>query len=317
MRLRNFQLFVEIADKGSLAAAARALNISTTTASERLSALEEHFGTELIRRTTRSLSFTAAGQILLDGARRLLADATEIETQISHGTDSLSGPIRLSVPTDLGHRFILPVIDRFLIENPNVRAEITLSDAVSDIIGMGLDFAVRDTSYVDPTLTTRPLIPNERVVIASPEYLNRNGTPQTPADLAQHNCLLLKIGGQTIRHWRFIIDGTEQRLALDGARITNDAGLLADWCRAGHGIAVKSRVNVEDCIRAGNLVPILTEFLPPPGHFKVVYSANRALPRRVASLITRIETELNTRVSGLTEQAQSDGAPSPASFANV
>ncbi len=310
MRLRNFKLFVEIADKGSLAAAARSLNISTTTASERLAALEEHFSTELIRRTTRSLSFTSAGQVLLDGARRLLADAAEIETQINHGTDALSGPIRMSLPTDLGHRFILPIVDRFLAENPEVRAEIILTDEVSDIIGMGLDFAIRDSVDVDPTLSARPLIPNDRVVIASPDYLDKNGAPNHPEDLTRHSCLLLRVGAQTNRYWRFVIDGSESRIALDGVRVTNDAGLLADWCRQSIGIAMKSRVNVEEDLRNGTLISILQDFLPPAGHFQVVHSASRALPRRVASLIGRIETDLNARTERQdTPRQESDALP--------
>lgn len=292
MSLQSYAVFVEIIEKGSMAAAARELNLSTTTVSERLAALEDEYGAQLIRRTTRSLSLTEAGAVFLEGARRLLGEAKQLDSAIRNGAEALSGSIRFSMPTDLGHRHLLPLIDQFARVHPKVVIDLILSDANVDLIREGLDFAVRDSLVVDTALTSRIAVDNPRVVCASPAYIEKYGAPMHPDELDQHCCLLLRVGNTTNRFWRFMIDGREREVALSGARITNDAGLIARWCRTGQGIAIKSKANVMEDIATGALVPILADFLPPPGAFQILYPSGRALPRRVAALIDLFEVEL-------------------------
>ncbi|MEM7270243.1 MAG: LysR family transcriptional regulator [Pseudomonadota bacterium] len=293
MNLTSISVFVQIVEQGSLAAAARELNLSTTTVSERLASLEAHYGARLLNRTTRSLSLTKEGELLFDGARRMLSDARQLEDSIRHGVASISGPIRMSMPSDLGVRYVLPVVDRFLKKYPEVEIDIIVSDENSDFTQLGLDFAIRDQARTDASLTISHLIDNQRVVIGSPDYLARMGRPEHPLDLVQHECLILRVGLYTNRFWRFIFDGEEQGVSLNPARITNDAGLVAEWCRAGHGLAVKSAINVADDLESGALIPVMTEFMPPPGAFQIVHGAGRNPPQRVSLLIETIRTELS------------------------
>ncbi|MEO0360927.1 MAG: LysR family transcriptional regulator [Pseudomonadota bacterium] len=294
MKLTELAAFVRISETGSLAAAARELKLSTTTVSERLASLESAVGALLIRRTTRSLSLTEEGEAMLEGARRLLEDARALEASLADRTKSLTGVVRFSAPRDIGRRRVLPLVETFLKAHPDVSIDVLLSDALVDIGAEGVDFAVRDGPASDRSLVSRPLLENRRVVCASPDYLARRGAPERPEDLADHDCLVLRAGGRVDRFWRFIVDGRERGAPLRIARSADDSELIADWCRAGLGLAVKSFVNVEDDLASGALKAVLTEFAPPPGGFNLVYPATEDRPRRVSMLIDAIEAGLRS-----------------------
>lgn len=294
MKLTDLAAFVRIAETGSLTAAAKSLGISTTTVSERLSALEMDCGARLIRRTTRSLNLTEEGRLLLEGARRLLDDARHLEATLRDRSEALSGSIRLSAPRDLGRRFVLSTIDRFQDEHADVRVDLIFSDENVDFAVEGVDFAIRDGISPDRALQCRPLVENRRIVCASPDYLARRGAPLHPSDLAAHDCLGLRVGGSVARFWRFVINGRETGAPLSIVRSANDAELIAEWCRQGRGIAVKSYINVAEDLAAGRLVALLGEFMPPPGALHVVHPIGRAPPRRVQVLLDMIEAEITS-----------------------
>jgi DNA-binding transcriptional LysR family regulator len=132
------------------------------------------------------------------------------------------------------------------------------------------------------------LADNRRIVCASPAYLENRGTPQHPDDLVHHECLVMRYGLTTDRDWPFLIDGKEQRIAVQGHRIANDGELVRVWCRNGFGIARKSRLDVEVDLKAGGLVELLQEFSAGGTGLQIVYPATQAQPRRVRLLIERI-----------------------------
>ncbi|WP_299546003.1 LysR family transcriptional regulator [uncultured Tateyamaria sp.] len=137
------RLFLQIVEKGGLAVAGRELGLASTTVSERLSALEAHYNVRLLTRTTRSISLTDEGRELVVGARRLLAEAEEIEARIKLGVEKISGSIRLSAPINLGRNQIVPMLDIFMSENREVTVDLTLSDGNVDLVGQGIDLALR------------------------------------------------------------------------------------------------------------------------------------------------------------------------------
>ena len=288
MILDNLTLFLRIVEKGGLAAAGRELGLSAASVSERLVALEKYYGAALLHRTTRAISLTDEGRLLVQGARRLLAEADELEALIRLGVKKISGPIRLSAPIDLGRSYLVPILDAFLAEHPEVTIDLNLTDGYVDLVGQGQDLAIRYGELADSTLRVKRLGNNRRVVCASPAYLSSKGLPQHPDDLADHECVLMRFGLTIDREWPFLIDGESRRVAVRGQRTANDGGLVRDWCRNGYGIARKSIWDVEADLKAGTLVELLQEFSAGSTGLQIVYPATQDQPKRVRLLIERI-----------------------------
>jgi DNA-binding transcriptional LysR family regulator len=288
MILDNLALFLRIVEKGGLAAAGRELGLSAASVSERLVALERYYGAALLHRTTRAISLTDEGRLLVEGAKRLLAEADELEARIRFGVKKISGPIRLSAPIDLGRSYLVPVLDAFLAEHPEVTIDLNLTDGYVDLVGQGQDLAIRYGELADSTLRVKRLGHNRRVVCASPEYLRDKGLPQHPDDLAHHECILMRFGQTIDREWPFQIDGEARRIVVRGHRIANDGGLVRDWCRNGYGIARKSIWDIEADLKAGTLVELLREFSAGSTGLQIVYPATQDQPKRVRLLIERI-----------------------------
>ncbi|MEL4377369.1 LysR family transcriptional regulator [Brucella cytisi] len=292
MILDNLALFLRIVEKGGLAAAGREMGLAPATVTERLAALEAYYGATLLTRTTRAISLTEEGRHLVTGARRLLAEAEELESRIRLGAETISGPIRLSAAEDIGRTYIVPIVDAFLHEHPNVTVDLQLSDGYVDLVGQGIDFAIRHGVMVDSSMRSRSLGTNRRLVCASPAYLKENGTPQHPDDLAAHDCLVVRFGQDLYAEWPFRIDGEVTRVMVRGRRAANDGGLVREWCVAGKGIALKSLLDVELDLASGALVEILKEFSPGNTDLRIVYPAGSVQPRRVRLLIDRIADAL-------------------------
>jgi DNA-binding transcriptional LysR family regulator len=283
--LDNLQLFIRIVEKGGLAAAGRDFGLSPATVSERLVALEAHYKARLLNRTTRAISLTDAGQMLVDGARNLICEANDLQARIRLGIDQLSGLIRLSAPMDLGRTRIAPLLDEFMQAHPDIRVDLTLTDSQVDLVAQGLDLAVRLGTLSDSSLISRKLENNYRHVVAANSYLEQYGTPASPQDLDKHNCLVMRFGSSIDNEWPFQINGRAVRVPVYGNRIANDGSLVREWCRQGLGIAFKSGWDVAADIESGALVRLLDDFAAMPSSIQLVYPSARTLPNRVRKLI--------------------------------
>lgn len=288
MVLDNIALFLQIVEKGSLTAAGREAGLSPTTVSERLSALEAHFGVVLLNRTTRAISLTDEGRTLVEGAKHVLGEVEDLETRIRLGAQTLSGPIRISAPSDLGQIIADVEISRFLSEHPAISVELLLSDGYVDIVGQGFDLALRFGDVTDSSLRVRNLGEFRRVVCAAPAYLEEHGIPTRPSDLKNHNCLNMRFGPNLDNIWRFGTDALQQIVTVSGDRIANDGALVRKWCLEGHGIALKSELDVGADIAAGALVEILADYKAPVTPLQMLFPPGRAQPRRVRALADRL-----------------------------
>ena len=285
MLIENLKLFLQIVEKGGLAAAGREVGLSPATVTDRLAALEAHYAARLLTRTTRSIRLTAEGRELVKGARRILAETEETETRIKLGVEKISGTIHVSAPNDLGRSQIIPMLDNFMAEHPEVSVDLTLADGYVDLVGRGIDLALRYGELSDSTMKSRKLGLNRRLICASPAYMERNGVPQHPDDLAQHNCLIMRFGTSTDQDWTFSIDGKQRTCRVYGNRIADGGDVIRRWCLDGHGIALKSEWDVKNDLASGSLVSVLDAFAPEPTALQMVYAAGAVQPRRVRALM--------------------------------
>lgn len=281
MNVNHLRLFQRIIELGSMAAAARETGLSSTTVSERLAGLEDHYGTTLLNRTTRSISLTEAGRTLLDGIEPLLEETAALESRIRHGAETLSGLIRVSAPSDLGRVWVSALIDRFQIEHPNVQFELLLSDGYVDIVGEGIDIALRFGRIADSSLRVRMLTQTRRLVCASPHYIARHGRPRTPDDLCNHACLLMRFGNMLDNQWTFGDDANARTIILKGHRISNDGHLVRSWCKYGLGIALKSELDVSRDIAEERLIALFEASSAVSTPLQLLFPPNRRQPNRV------------------------------------
>ncbi|WP_435661348.1 LysR family transcriptional regulator [Leisingera caerulea] len=292
MLIDNIRLFLMIAEKGSLVAAGRELGLSATTVSERLAALEAHYGVVLFNRTTRSISLTEAGRTLVEGARLVLGEVDDLDARIRHGAQTLSGPVRVSAPVDLGRSILSDVVAGFAAEHPAISVELSLSDGYVDIVGEGFDIALRFGAVTDSTLRIRSLGEFQRIVCAAPSYIAAHGAPQAPGDLALHNCLVMRFGRTLDNVWRFGSGKAQQAVTVRGNKTVNDGWLVRQWALAGQGIILKSELDVAGDLKAGRLVALLEDYLPPPNPLQMMFPPGRAQPRRVRVLAEAISAAL-------------------------
>jgi len=292
MLFENLNLFLLIVEKGSMSAAAREFGLSPARVSERLSALETYYDTKLLNRTTRSINVTEQGQELVITARRILAETEEIESKLKLGKEIISGTIHLNTTIDFGRNFIGPLVDDFMQKNPEINIHLTLDDGNVDLISNNIDLTIRLGELSDSTLHAKKIGINQRIICASPAYLEEHGTPIHPKDLQNHNCIMTKFGKHIDKHWRFMIDGKEKTYTVNGNRISNNGELVADWCRAGHGIAFKANWDVYDDVKKGNLIRLLKEYEIPKRPSQFVFASGATNSRRIRLLMEHISKGL-------------------------
>jgi DNA-binding transcriptional LysR family regulator len=284
-KLKAFETFVAVAQKGSLTAAAKAEGVAPAIMGRRLDSLEEHLGVKLLVRTTRRLSLTQEGSAFLEDCLRLLADVASAEASVSAGGVQASGHLRLTAPAGFGRRHVAPLLPRFREQHPKVTLSLNLSDRVVDLAAEGFDCAVRVGDLPDSSLVSVRLADNRRLCVATPGYLARYGTPAHPADLMRHACLTLSSEASQTRGWAFSVPARAGQEVIhwrpSGPLDCSDGQVLHAWCLAGQGIAWRSTWEVEEDIAAGRLVPVLEDFAAPPNGIYAVFPQRKHLPLRL------------------------------------
>lgn len=262
LRFDDLQVFVRAADLGSLSAAARVMDMSPAVASAALKRLEAQLGSRLLARSTRSLRLTAEGQGFLEYARKALSSLDEGRRLLSCGQDQVSGVLQLSAPSDFGRNVLLPWLDAFQREHPQLTVRLLLGDRIADLFRQPVDIALRYGEPEDSSLVALPVAAdNRRVLCASPAYLARAGEPHQLEQLLQHNCLLYMLGTRVHDHWRFHDGKRESGLTVSGDRFSDDADVVRLWALAGAGIAYKSWLDVSADVRAGRLIVLMPELV--------------------------------------------------------
>ena len=283
-QFRQISTFVEVVARGSLSAAARAEGIAPAMIGRRLDALEARLGVKLLQRTTRKLVLTDEGAAFLEDCQRILAELEDAESAVAERSAKASGHLLVSAPAGFGRQHVAPLLPSFLAEHREVTVNLNLNDRVVDVVGEGVDVAIRIASLSDSSLVGVKLAANERVLVASPAYLKRHGTPNTLADLGRHNCLAISSEGSQ-RGWTFRDNAKLVTLKVAGNMVCNDGAVLHDWALAGKGLAWRSMWEVQAEIEAGNLSTVLDQFAAPGSDIYAVFAQRRHLPLRIRAFV--------------------------------
>ena len=280
-RLKQIETFVAAATRGSLTAAAVAEGIAPAVIGRRIDALEQRLGVKLLLRTTRRITLTHEGSAFLEDCQRLLGDLANAEASVSAGGVKASGHLRITAPAGFGRRHVAPLVPAFLAQHPEVSLSLNLSDRVVDIVNEGFDCAVRVGDLPDSSLVSVRLADNRRLCVATPEYLQRAGTPATPSELSRHACLSLSSDASQTRGWAFLVDGAVTHLRPAASLDCSDGQVLHEWCLRGLGIAWRSTWEVQSDVASGKLVALLQDFAAPANGIYAVFAQRKHLPLRV------------------------------------
>jgi DNA-binding transcriptional LysR family regulator len=283
-QFRQISTFVEVVNRGSLSAAARAEGIAPAMIGRRLDALEQRLGVKLLQRTTRKLALTNEGAAFLEDCQRILSELESAEAAVSERSARATGHLLISAPAGFGRQHVAPLIPSFVAEHRDVTVTLNLNDRVVDLIGEGVDVAIRIASLSDSNLVSAKLADNHRVVVGTPAYLKRHGIPKTLDDLAKHNCMAISSEGSQ-RGWTFQDGDKNVTLKVAGNMSCNDGAVLHDWVLAGKGLAWRSMWEVGGDIEAGRLRTVLDQHAAPGNDIYAVFAQRRHLPLRIRTFV--------------------------------
>ncbi|MFZ7091346.1 LysR family transcriptional regulator [Primorskyibacter sp. 2E233] len=273
----NIRTFVRVYELGSMSAAGRDLRISPAVTSSRISQLEEHLGVRLFQRTTRSLTPTEQGQSFYRGATEILEAIENAEAQIVNITENLRGSLYVAAPLGVGRRLIAPQVPEFLAEYPEVNVRLRLTDRKVDLTTEGLDLAFFLGQPEDSNLRIRKIADVERILCASPAYIEKRGMPDSGDDLVsdRHECLNLRFPGATEFQWLLSTPSGAKRFRVSGRYESDDGDVLTDWALAGHGVAMKPVFEIADHLQNGRLVPVAEKTPPEPIQMACLFTHRR------------------------------------------
>jgi DNA-binding transcriptional LysR family regulator len=295
-KLRAMAAFVAISERGSLTAAAEALDSSLPAVVRLLASLEKELGVRLLNRTTRRIALTGEGRDYLERCRRVLAEVEEAEAELSAHQRQPSGRLAITAPVLFGRLHVAPLVTEFLTHHTRVKAELLLLDRIVDLLDEGLDMAVRIGELADSSHVAVNCGQTRRVICASPHYLRRAGVPETPADLRQHHCIRFT-GLSRREEWEFSERGRPIRVLVDGPLVTNQGDSAIDACQRGLGCGIFLCYQVREAVAAGELRLLLEAFEPATLPVSVVYPHSKLLPSRVRVFLDWFVPQLRLRLA--------------------
>ncbi len=290
MERSDLELVLAVREHRSLAATALAMDVVPSVITKRLSALEARLGLRLFQRTTRHVSPTAEGEALCESAYKLLQDFKALESDLQERHNEPTGTIRLAATFGFGRLWLGPALAQFQALYPKLQIQLQLTEQLPDLAVDGFDGAVwlwsvqgqRATEWV-----ARRLARNQRVLVAAPVYLKQRGKPQEPAELVNHDCLVVRENGQRFDLWSLqkAKEKSATRIRVQGPLSSNSGELVRDWCMAGHGIMLRSLWDVAPQLKSGQMVRVLPQHAMQDAdiHWLAPYRAQT--PKRIRLLI--------------------------------
>ncbi len=298
-KLQRLRLFVDVAETGSFSRAAERLNLPRATATVGVQSLERQLGVRLFQRTTRQVVLTAEGEQYLERARRLLEDADDLDGLFADGGAGPSGTVRIDMPERLANHTLIPMLAEFCAAYPGIHLRLGTAGRLVDLVGEGVDCAIRVGPLADSSLIARPLGSMAQVNCAAPAYLARYGMPQTPGDLARGHCAVGYFSPR-LGHdldWEWEEDGQAHSLRLPVRVSVNSSESYLRCGLAGLGLIQVPRLGARPFLASGELVEVLPGQRPGPLPVAIIYPRNRHLPPRVRVLVDWVMATLRPLVA--------------------
>jgi DNA-binding transcriptional LysR family regulator len=284
-RFAEIELFVQVAETGSLSRAAEALGLSNAAASRHLQALEDRLAARLVERNTRRLFLTDTGQEFFSRAKVLLADLKDAEDAVNASTLNPTGTLRITASLSFSMQHIAPLLREYTQRYPNVSVHVEAANRYLDIIDNNIDVAIRTREFEpDSNITVRRLAQTRRILVAAPRYLARHGRPQTLEDLHRHQLLIYTYANNP-NELRFTRDGQTTTLQVKGRLDSNDGQILRAAALDGLGILVQPTYIVYEDMVAGRLVPVLDDWDLPRLTINLAYPSRKHLSAKVRTFI--------------------------------
>ncbi len=288
--ISDLTIFIRVADLLSFTLAAENLEMSRSAVGKCIARLEERLSLRLFHRTTRSISLTAEGELFYQHAQLILNEIEEAGAALDKLNENPRGCLRIDLPIAFGRRYILPLLQTYLTQWRELDAEITFSDEYTDLVKNGIDLAIRIGGNDDSRLMRKVLAPHRLVTCASPNYFERNDTPQSPNALLQHQLITFSHQGTTVP-WEYQTHQKEFTLPVKGKLRLDNTEAILDMALSGYGICQLGEFLVGESIKSGKLVPILLEHTISLAPICAVYPSKRHLSPKVRYFLDFIEKQ--------------------------
>jgi DNA-binding transcriptional LysR family regulator len=298
----DLSFFSALAGAGSLSAAARELGVTTPAVSKHLALMESRVGLSLVNRTTRRMSLTPEGELLLQHARRILGEIGALEELLGMSKATPQGLLRVNATLGFGRSHVAPLISRFLRKHPQVQVQLQLSVNPPPLTDDAFDVCIRFGPPPDARVIARHIAPNRRLLCAAPAYLGKHGTPKAPHELSKHNCLGIRQGEEAYGVWRLSSgrgkSARTEAIRTRGNLTTNDGEIAVNWALDGHGILMRAEWDVARHLKSGRLVQVLPQYHTPDADIYAVYPQHHPLAARVRAFVDFVALSLAQRAGG-------------------
>lgn len=273
-------VFIAVVEQGGFSAAARVLGVSKSAVSKRINQLEDQLSVRLLQRTTRRISLTEAGESYYRHAQQAWQSARLAEDSVTQRQDQPHGRLRINAPMSFGRLHLAPLIPDFLAKYPDVEIDMVLDDKHVDLIDAGFDVAIRAGDLPDSSMVARKLVDCHSVVCASPEYLQRKGHPNTPADLLDHNAVIYSYS-ENAAQWRFLDQDGVETVEVSGNYQVNNSEALREALLKGAGVGRLPTFVAGEDIKAGRLINLLAQYQMPCKSIYAVFPERTYMPTKV------------------------------------
>jgi DNA-binding transcriptional LysR family regulator len=273
--ITDLRFFVTITESGSLAEAARRLDVTPSAVSQRLRHLESRLGMPLAHRSTRRFVLTEEGELFRQGVSLVLEQLDRVIESLRERSGEVTGTLNVGGPLGFGRRYLAAAVADFQALHPRLKVSLTISDVVTPADANRNDVIVHIGRMSDSSVVAYPLAPNNRFICAAPAYLERRGTPSDPKELAEHDCIVLRENNEDVTLWRFHKRRAEIAVRVRAMLSSNDGDVVKQWALAGKGLFVRSEWDVAEHLAAGELVRVLTDWTLPNADV-VALTAHRA-----------------------------------------
>ncbi len=302
MHLEDLQVVLTVARLRSITAAAANLDMRTSTASAALKRVEKVLGVDLFIRTTRQLRLSSAGERYIPQCEQALAMLDQAKQNMKDDLDIIDGELRISVSSDLGRNHIAPWLDEFMDTYPNLSLKSNISDSNIDFYRDAVDVALRYGSPSDANLYGFKICNVPGLLCATPEYLDKYGTPEHPHELPSHNGLFYQLYDVIHDVWGFSSGDAEYKIKMSGNRASNDGDLVRRWCVAGKGLAVKSCLDMSTDLLSGNVVNVMPQYKPTPTELWLICPSRQSITPAVRLLRDTCKEKCTGILSQLVEK---------------